>query len=316
MSASNGLVSKVMISTTVESLASCSRSSCHLSTARLQDPATVDPSTDVVRLDASLVDVDNLPIRISSPTVYAIWNNETFPLERDAPGSNRFRWEIPSSLRREPGTYTFQVFLEQAWDEVLGAKTRCKLLEGTVSVAKGFNTTWVLIGSILGAIILIGVALFVVRRYHEQLMHIAVMLITEVVKLGFSISLDIGEIITEYESKTYLRRKAHNPMVRAVSSPPRPCSSMIHSASASSCARRTSCASSSRWSSPPSPSLAASIPRATCTRCGARTAQRALERTVAPRGSDCRRPLGTSARFPFARRRTTAPSSCASWSGS
>ena len=113
-SASNALVAEVMISTTVESLASCSRSSCHLSTARLQGPATVDPSTDVLRLDASLVDVDNLPIRISSPKVYAMWNNETFPLERDAPGSNRFRWEIPSSLRREPGTYTFQVFLEQA----------------------------------------------------------------------------------------------------------------------------------------------------------------------------------------------------------
>jgi hypothetical protein len=198
MSASDRLVAEVMISTTVESLASCSRSS-----ARLQGPATVDPSTDILRLDASLVDVDNLPIRISSPKVYAVWNNETFLLERVTPGSNRFRWEIPSSLRRKPGWYNFEVFLELGWDEVLAAKKRCRLHEGTVKVAKGFDTTWVLIGSILAAIILIGVALFVVGRYHEQLMNIAVMLITEVVKLGFSISLEIGNVITEYALKIH-----------------------------------------------------------------------------------------------------------------
>jgi hypothetical protein len=181
------------ISTQIKSLPSCD-----LSMARLQGPATVDPSTDILSLEASLLDVDNMPIGVSSPKVTAIWNNETFFLERDAPRSNRFRWEIPSSLRREPGLYTFHVLLELGWDEVLRAKGRCKLLEGTVNVAKGFDTKWVLVGSIICALILVGVALFVVHRYREQLMNIAVTLVTEVVKLGFSISLDIGGIVTEY----------------------------------------------------------------------------------------------------------------------
>jgi hypothetical protein len=133
--------------------------------------------------------------------VVVVWANKTFPLERTVAGSSRFSWEIPASLRREPGRYAYNVLVEEAWDEVERAKARCSLLEGTLYVGKGFDTTWVLVGSILGAIVLIGTALFLVRRHQQTLMVIVVMLVTEIVKLGFSLGLEIGDIVTECAPK-------------------------------------------------------------------------------------------------------------------
>ena len=209
-----GQYSHMRVSTQIQALPSC-----RLSTARLQGPAAVDPSTDVLRLEASLVDVDNLPIGVSSPKAYAIWNNGTFPLERDKLGSNLFGWEIPSGLRREPGLYPYKVYLEWAWDEVLRAKVRCMLHEGTVNVAKGFDTTWVLVGSILGAITLIGVALVLILRDHRQLMGIVLMLVNEIVKIGFSLALDIGNIITEYAPENRMGMRPWTCNVRAARIP-------------------------------------------------------------------------------------------------
>jgi hypothetical protein len=161
----------------------------------------VEASTESVRFEAQLVDVDALPINFSTPTAFVLWANQSFPLERTVAGSNRFRWEIPSGLRREPGLYTYKVILEDAWDEVERNRKRCTLLEGTLSVAKGFDTTWVLVGSILGAILLIGLALLLVRRHHERLVAIVAMLVNEIVKLGFSLGLEIGDIVTECAPK-------------------------------------------------------------------------------------------------------------------
>jgi hypothetical protein len=157
----------------------------------------VEASTEFVRFEAQLVDVDALPINFSNPTAFVLWADQAFPLERTVAGSNRFRWEIPFGLRREPGMYSYKVILEEAWDEVERNRTRCTLLEGTLSVGKGFDTAWVLVGSILGAILLISLAMLLVRRHHEHLMAIVVMLVNEIVKLGLSLGLEIGDIVTE-----------------------------------------------------------------------------------------------------------------------
>jgi hypothetical protein len=97
--------------------------------------------------------------------------------------------------------YSYKVILEEAWDEVERNRTRCTLLEGTLSVGKGFDTTWVLVGSILGAILLISLAMLLIRRHHERLMAIAVMLVSEIVELGLSLGLEIGDIVTECAPK-------------------------------------------------------------------------------------------------------------------
>ncbi len=161
----------------------------------------VEASTESVRFEAQFMDVDALPINFSTPKAFVLWANQSFPLERSVSGSNRFHWEIPFSLRREPGMYAYKVILEEAWDEVERAKARCTLLEGTLSIGKGFDTTWVLVGSILGAILLIGLALLLVRRHHQHLMAIVVMLVNEIVKLGLSLGLEIGDIVTECAPK-------------------------------------------------------------------------------------------------------------------
>ena len=192
-SSPEGQRSQVLVSARIQAVPSCSRSTAAL----VASAGQVDPSTESVRLEAQLLDVDALPITVSSPKVIVVWANKTFPLERTVAGSSRFSWEIPASLRREPGRYAYNVLVEEAWDEVERAKARCSLLEGTLYVGKGFDTTWVLVGSILGAIVLIGTALFLVRRHQEMLMVIVVMLVTEIVKLGFSLGLEIGDIVTE-----------------------------------------------------------------------------------------------------------------------
>ena len=174
----------------------------------------VEASTESVRFEAQLVDVDSLPINFSNPKAFVLWANQSFSLERAVAGSNRFHWEIPSGLRREPGMYAYKVILEEAWDEVERNRTRCTLLEGTLSIGKGFDTTWVLVGSILGAILLIGLALILVRRHHERLMAVVVMLVNEIVKLGLSLGLEIGDIVTECAPKptharTHMRTRVH-----------------------------------------------------------------------------------------------------------
>jgi hypothetical protein len=198
-SSPKGQRSKVRVNARILAVPSCKRS--RSMAALVASTRQVEASTESVRFEAQLVDVDALPINFSTPTAFVLWANQSFPLERAVAGSNRFRWEIPFGLRREPGMYAYKVILEEAWHEVERYRTRCTLLEGTLSIGKGFDTTWVLVGSILGAILLIGLALLLVRRHHEHLMAIVVMLVNEIVKLGFSLGLEIGDIVTECAPK-------------------------------------------------------------------------------------------------------------------
>jgi hypothetical protein len=189
------LRSEVTLQTRVEALVSCKQS--RSMAALVASTGQVDASTESVRFEAQLVDVDSLPINFSNPKAFVLWANTSFYLQRTVAGSNRFHWEIPSGLRREPGLYPYEVILDEAWDEVERMRKRCTLLEGTLTIAKGFDTTWVLVGSILAAILIIGLALFFVRRNHEHLMVVLVMLVTEIVSLTMSLGLDIADIITE-----------------------------------------------------------------------------------------------------------------------
>jgi hypothetical protein len=194
-SSPKGQRSQVRVNARILAVPSCNRS--RSMAALVASTGQVEASTESVRFEAQLVDVDALPINFSNPKAFVLWANESFPLERAVAGSNRFHWEIPSSLRREPGLYAYEIIIEEGWDEVERNRTRCTLLEGTLSIGKGFDTTWVLVGSILGAILLIGLALLLVCHHHERLMAIVVMLVIEIVKLGWSLGLEIADIVTE-----------------------------------------------------------------------------------------------------------------------
>jgi hypothetical protein len=203
-SSPKGRRSHVRVDARVLAVPSCRRS--RSMAALVASTSQVEAVTESVRFEALLVDVDALPINFSNPNAFVQWANQSFPLERAVAGSNRFHWEIPFDLRREPGLYPYKVILEEAWDEVERNRMRCTLLEGTLSIAKGFDTTWVLVGSVLGAILLIGLALLLVRRHHERLMAIVVMLVNEIVKLSLSLGLEIADIVTECAPKhTHVR---------------------------------------------------------------------------------------------------------------
>jgi hypothetical protein len=281
-SSPNGQRSQVRVNVQILAVPSCIRS--RSMAVLVASAGQVEASTESVRLEAQLVDVDALPINFSNPKAFVLWANKSFPLQRAVVGSNRFHWEIPSGLRREPGLYPYKVILDEAWDEVERNRTRCTLLEGTLSIVEGFDTKWVLVGSILGAVLLISLALLFVRRHHERLMAIAVMLVNEIVKLGLSLGLEIGDIVTECAPKhthwhvrtrmcvracmaTEAMFAGHSAFLLASMS-----YSTNRSASAPRSAPLTPSLSSSRWSPPSSPSPIASSPRTACTMCVAQAA--------------------------------------------
>jgi hypothetical protein len=303
-SSPKGQRSQVRVNARIVAVPSCKRS--RSMAALVASTGQVEASTEFVRFEAQFVDVDALPINFSNPKAFVTWANQSFSLERSVAGSNRFHWEIPSGLRREPGLYAYKVILDEAWDEVERNRTRCTLLEGTLSITKGFDTTWVLVGSILGAILLIILALLLVRRHHKRLMAIVVMLVSEIVKLSLSLGLEIGDIVTECAPKhTHARTRMYARVHMATHM--KQCRACIlggtfalHSAfwlastssstnpwaSAPSSARLTLSSSSSHWSPPSSPAPIASSPRAACTRC---VAKRGPSNSLAPAQSSAQR---------------------------
>jgi hypothetical protein len=137
--------SAVTVVTTVEALASCVGSSASLVTP----PGDVQPTTMGVHFVVTLIDVDGLPIQSSTPKATAFWGSSSKILEKMAPGTNSLEWEVPSTLRSQPGSYTYRVELEEGWDEAQGLQTRCALTQGTLVIAKealkcdrGFVSVW------------------------------------------------------------------------------------------------------------------------------------------------------------------------------
>jgi hypothetical protein len=163
------LQSEVRFQTTVEALASCERSKAVL----MQSDG---PSKNASRVSASLradaahvfvellvFDADGLPIRVSRPLSDAVWNSSrgstsigppTKPLE-DGGGNNRFVASIEPSLRNTRGSHTLRIGLTDAWNEALGTRGQCVLLEQTVNIeADGKAPTQYIIGGAVSGVVL------------------------------------------------------------------------------------------------------------------------------------------------------------------
>ena len=72
-SSPEGQRSQVLVSARIQAVPSCSRSTAAL----VASAGQVDPSTESVRLEAQLLDVDALPITVSSPKVVCHWARKT-----------------------------------------------------------------------------------------------------------------------------------------------------------------------------------------------------------------------------------------------
>jgi hypothetical protein len=182
------LQSEVRFQTTVEALASCERSKAVLMQSDGPSKnASVVPAHSSLRTDAALVfvellvfDVDGLPIRVSRPLSDAAWNSSrgstsigppTKPLE-DGGGNNRFIAIVDQSLRNTRGSHTLRVGLTDAWNEALGTRGQCVLLEQTVNIeADGKAPTQYIIGGAVSGVVLTLLLLLLayqIRVHKEQ----------------------------------------------------------------------------------------------------------------------------------------------------
>jgi hypothetical protein len=206
MSASDGLVSEVRISTTVESLASCNRSvAAFMQSGSFSEngrPVTDSLVTDfaLVFVELHVVDVDGLPIRTSQPKSLVSWGTqEILPTKLAEPSSNRFTAVVEASSRSMPGSYRLQVVLLDAWNETMGAVGNCVLLERTVHVEKpqALITMWLAVGSLSACAVFVGVIVLWARRMSAELKNILLMVLTEASKTVVAISFELGDLATD-----------------------------------------------------------------------------------------------------------------------
>jgi hypothetical protein len=211
------LQSEVRFQTKIEALASCERSKAALmqSDGRSRN-ASVVPAHSSLRTDAALVfvellvfDVDGIPIQVSRPESEAQWSSSktstsigppTKPLEDGGTG-NRFVASVEPSLRNTRGSYTLRVGLLDAWNETLGARGKCVLLEQTVSIeasveASLLSVEQVIIVSVIGVLLVIVavIAIYVVRKHPHRARELVLSFLRREALLAFKIMMELLDI--------------------------------------------------------------------------------------------------------------------------
>jgi hypothetical protein len=168
-----GVQSAVRITTHVQSVISCDHSK-----ARIEyDLHSVSASTAMrVHLDA--YDVDSLPVSFTRAEINIMFDDQAIPMQWSR-GSNEYSADLPAELTKTPGLYHLVMSARNAWNDT-GPVTSCELLRRTITVKDGFSTNWILAGAGGAAIVVIGGLVIVVRKRHQNLQAIMVMLFTEV----------------------------------------------------------------------------------------------------------------------------------------
>jgi hypothetical protein len=92
-----------------------------------------------------------------------------------------------------------QVELRGAWNENLGVVGDCVLLKHAIRIEKpeGVNTVWLSVGSLSACAVFVGAIVFWARRMQAELRNVLVMVLTEASKTVISISLELGDLITD-----------------------------------------------------------------------------------------------------------------------
>jgi hypothetical protein len=178
--------------------------------------ASVVPARSSLRTDAALVfvellvfDVDGIPIRVSRPESEAQWSSSetstsigppTKPLEDGGTG-NRFVASVEPSLRNTRGSYTLRVGLADAWNETLGARGQCVLLEQTVSIeasveASLLSVEQVIIVSVIGVLLVIValISIYVVRKHPHRARELVLSFLRRETLLAFKIMMELLDI--------------------------------------------------------------------------------------------------------------------------
>jgi hypothetical protein len=169
-----------------------------------------------LRADAALgfvellvFDVDGLPIRVSRPLSDAVWNSSrdstsigspTKPFE-DGDGANRFVASVEPSLRNTRGSHTLRVGLTDAWNEALGTRSQCVLLEQTVNIEANLEKSLlsvdqaIMVG-VVGALLLslAGISIYVVRKHKHRARELVLSFLRQEMLLAFKILMELLDI--------------------------------------------------------------------------------------------------------------------------
>jgi hypothetical protein len=163
----------------------------------------------LVFVELLLFDVDGIPIRVSRPPSDALWSSSqgstrigpaTKPLEDGGTG-NRFVASVEPSLRNTRGAYTLRVGLADAWNEALGARGKCVLLEQTVSIEASIEASLLsveqtILVSVIGVLLVIVavLAIYVVRKYPHRARELVLSFLRRETLLAFKIMMELLDI--------------------------------------------------------------------------------------------------------------------------
>jgi hypothetical protein len=161
--------------------------SCRHTRARIEPDLKSMPLSTPIRVRLFAIDVDDLPINFTRAEIHLAFRDRTLPFfDRILPmqwsgrGSNEYVADVPTELTSQPGLYDLVVTASDAWNETAGQITSCELLRRTIMVQEGLSTQWILAGAAAAAVVVIGGLVVLLRKRHDHLQAIMVMLFTEV----------------------------------------------------------------------------------------------------------------------------------------
>jgi hypothetical protein len=126
--ASDGLVSEMMISASIEALGSCDYSEV----AVFSDQPNLLPS-GLVRVQVALNDVDKAPVKYTRVETEFRWNGRLFPAVWGR-GKNSYSAEVPKQWLDVEGEYTLTVAIRNGWSMSKGPTEICTIFRRTFVV--------------------------------------------------------------------------------------------------------------------------------------------------------------------------------------
>ena len=167
-SASDGLVSEVMISTRVESLLSCDHSVAWVEGLRPDNLSVSAQSPMKVHVEA--FDCDGRPINYTRSDLEFSFGGKPLSVTWSR-GSNNYTADVPPRLTTPRGQYELVVSATRGWDSAGSRVTSCVLLGRSIAVVQEISDQIIVIGTIAGVLLLslLLLMLFLVRSRQEEM---------------------------------------------------------------------------------------------------------------------------------------------------
>jgi hypothetical protein len=196
-SVSNGLVSEVMISTTVESLVSCNQT---VTRVEGLGPGELSVSAQTpIKVHVEAFDCDGRPINYTRSDLEFSFGA---PLAvKWSRGSNHYTADVPSALTAQPGQYELVVTATNGWHGASSRVTNCILLQRTIEVVvvQGIDVKSIALSVCAGAglVTLAVAAVYVVRKHRHRVRQLLLSLLRREALLVYKIVAELFDIASD-----------------------------------------------------------------------------------------------------------------------